>query len=221
MMYHTLVFDLDGTLVDSLPGISHSFRTALHEVMPGRAMPDITPFIGPPIREIFSRALGGSVDSTELVALEAAFRVDYDRHGWRLTVPYPGVVETLEHLVRAGMECHILTNKPAHATGLILDHLGLSVLFRSVVTREIGTPHFPDKSAGARHLGRGLRPPAKGVLMVGDSVDDAEAAEAADFSFAAALYGFGNVSAKTSLRIDHSLSEFARILSIVNTTQHS
>ena len=52
-----LIFDLDGTLVDSFPGIAFSASAALAQTLPGRKAPDFMPFIGPPIREIFRRAL--------------------------------------------------------------------------------------------------------------------------------------------------------------------
>ena len=85
-----LFFDLDGTLVDSFPGISFSAAAALAQALPGRKVPDFLPFIGPPIREIFRRALPEN-DPGILAHLEQSFRTSYNSEGWRKTRAYPGV----------------------------------------------------------------------------------------------------------------------------------
>ena len=213
--FDVCLFDLDGTLVDSLPGIGYSFGSALQEVLPGRPAPDIRPFIGPPIRDIFHRALGNSVNSAQLDQLVAAFRRSYDTDGWLRTQPFDGVVEGLERMAALGIPCHVITNKPALATGRILQHLEIADIFCSVVTRESRTPPFGSKTEAALDLAGRLDHEGHRVLLVGDSMDDAEAAHACGFRFAAADYGFGRVSDTAPGLVAFRLSSFAMLLSVV------
>ena len=70
-----ILFDLDGTLVDSLPGITWAARAALAEVQPGSELPDLRPLLGPPIREIFLRVLPDALPAM-LTALEREFALE-------------------------------------------------------------------------------------------------------------------------------------------------
>ena len=121
-MIANLIFDLDGTLLDSFPGIAYSAQEAMAQVLPGRKAPDFRPFIGPPIREIYRRALG-ETDEGILRQLEQAYRASYDFEGWRQTRTYPDVTETLQRLIEQDFICFVLTNKPRLPTLKILENL--------------------------------------------------------------------------------------------------
>ncbi len=192
-VYSCFVFDLDGTLVDSIPGIDAAVVAALAEVAPGEAPPSLRTFIGPPIRTMLQRALGWTDDS-RLDALERAFRRHYDGGAWRKTVPYAGVDATLRSLRLRGARLQILTNKPPHPTALILDHLGWFGLMDAIVSPQSCTAPFADKAAAAIDLRGRLGLAATTVLLVGDSADDLAAARAAGFAFAAAAWGYGNAA---------------------------
>ena len=73
-----IFFDLDGTLLDSHPGILFSFETAMKEVIPDRGIPDFVRFVGPPVREVFRLALAEN-DPKILESLEVSFRKSTDR----------------------------------------------------------------------------------------------------------------------------------------------
>ncbi len=210
--FNALLFDLDGTLVDSLPGIAYSFCFAMDQVMPGKAKPNIDSLIGPPIREIFRLALNDAPTSSELDALEAAFRISYDNEGWCRTIPYPGVIDGIAHLVQSGATCYVVTNKPQVPVKLILDQLGISRLFCEVVTRESRVPPFDSKLEATLDLSYRLKASPEKTLFIGDSLDDAEAARACGFRFASAEYGFGRVSSKLPNHIDFHLPDFAALL---------
>jgi len=186
------VFDLDGTLVDSIPGIDAAARAALHEISPELRIPTLRPFIGPPIRRMIQTALDGP-DDTQLDQLETAFRRHYDAGAWRETQLYSGVHDTLLSLKSAGVHLHVLTNKPALPTRLILNHLGLTVYFDSITTPQSRTPHFKDKTEAALALRNQQEMNPARTLLMGDSIDDKLAAAAAEFTFAAATWGYGNV----------------------------
>lgn len=186
-----VIFDLDGTLVDSLPGIAFSVDTALRSCGLPPARRDLAPVMGPQVRDILRTVSG--VDAPDLLdRMERSFRASYDAEGWRGTVSLPGVPEMLWRLMIGGMELWVATNKPALPTGRILRELNLLGFFREVVCRDSRTPAFASKSEVlvdlvARH---GMDPAE--CLMVGDTAEDWRAAEEA--GIACALVGWGNGS---------------------------
>ena len=178
LAFRHIVFDLDGTLVDSLPGIEWSAREALAACGAGPLLRDLGPLLGPPIRTILAQATG--IDAPHrLDALERAFRHSYDTEGWRQTVCFPGAFETLEQLSAAGASLWVATNKNRLATGKILSQLRIGRFFREVACRDSRTPVFSTKAELLIDLigRRGL--PLSECLMVGDTREDAAAARAA------------------------------------------
>jgi phosphoglycolate phosphatase len=173
-----VIFDLDGTLVDALPGIAFS----VHEALQSCALPpltrDLAPLIGPPIREILA-AVSGTAHAGLLDRLENAFRASYDAEGWRRTVCLPGVSELLWGLMTHGTELWLATNKPAAPTSRILRELNLNGFFRETVCRDSRKPWFLSKGEMLIDLlSRHRLDPAE-CLMVGDTSEDWRAAEAA------------------------------------------
>lgn len=207
----TYVFDLDGTLVDSIPGIEVAARAALAEQAMACVLPSLLPFIGPPIRRMLQTALA-LTDEKLLDRLEAAFRQHYDQGAWRETLPYAGVVDTLRTLHAGGARLYVLTNKPALPTARILEHLGWAGLFTEVVTPLSRTPAYASKTEAALELRARLRHAPQATLLVGDSPDDAAAATAAGFAFAAAAWGYGRVDVSLPAG-GQTLGQFSDLLS--------
>ena len=186
-----VVFDLDGTLVDSAPGIERCLRHAVAEVAPddpGAAVP--CALIGPPVRVMVASMLPGADDALVDAAV-LAFRRCYDAGGWRETVPYDGAGELLATLHGAGRRIYVVTNKPSVPTGQILAEFEWSGLIGAVVCRDSVTPWFPDKSAALRHLIETQSLEQSRTIFVGDTADDAVAAQANELPFVFASYGYG------------------------------
>ena len=209
-------FDLDGTLVDSLPGIAYSAQAAIERVYSRRTAPDLLPFIGPPVREVFRRAIPED-DPEALHRLEEAFRESYDSEGWRQTKPFPGVAAVLGRLQETGLVCHVLTNKPKKPTHEILRSLALDKYFMEVITPESRKPRYASKTEALLDAQRRQALPASAGWVVGDSEDDGAAAAACGFKFVAAPFGYGGALQQCHCPIHFRLDRFEDLLSVLRT----
>jgi phosphoglycolate phosphatase-like HAD superfamily hydrolase len=120
----SLLFDLDGTLVDSLPGIEYSVVCALELCKVPASNLNLRAIVGPPIRDMLA-TVSGRTSGAELDALEKAFRTVYDGGAWKRATLYPEVRETLATLAASGMRLFVVTNKPRIPAERILAHLEL------------------------------------------------------------------------------------------------
>ena len=185
-----IIFDLDGTLVDSVPGIQWSAEAAMRNCGISRACPDLTALIGPPVRTILAAA-AGTENCADLDRLEKAFRTSYDADGWRRTVCQPGVRKMLDQLQSADAALWIVTNKPAHATQLILRELALAGYFQEIVSRDSVTPSYASKGAMVTDLLDRRAMPRTASILIGDTLEDCDAASAAGIACAIVPHGYG------------------------------
>jgi phosphoglycolate phosphatase len=190
----SLFFDLDGTLIDSCPGIAASLALAFRAA--GRTMPpiDLRAIIGPPIRVIATR-IDSTLTETELAQIEKTFRAEYDSEGWRQSVLFDGVFSALQKLRGAGARIFLITNKPRIPTGRSLSHFAMTDLFEEIVTRDSRTPNYSGKSEMLSELLLRHRVPAESAIMIGDTAEDREAAAANRLKFIHAGYGYGSITA--------------------------
>jgi phosphoglycolate phosphatase len=185
-----VIFDLDGTLVDSIPGIQWSVDAALAAcAMPPRTC-SLRPLIGPPIREILS-ALTAAKEPVLLDGLVSAFRSAYDSEGWRKTTCQPGARNALENLFAAGCRMWVVTNKPGRASREILRELGMMSFFLDVVSPDSRTPPFNSKAGMLVNLLECCALNRAATIMVGDTLEDCRAAEEAGIACAFVPHGYG------------------------------
>jgi phosphoglycolate phosphatase len=213
--FRNIIFDLDGTLIDSFPGIAESLSHAVSLVNPLLDLGDLKPHIGPPLPVMLSR-MWPQHDEGVRGRVLMEFRADYNSRGCLFSVPYPGIPETLQQFHSSGITLFVLTNKPETPTRRILAHLGLEHHFREVISPDSQTPPLRSKPEGALLLARKHGLIATETLLVGDSQDDLKAAHAAGFQFLEASYGYGhfdeNVTEKAWLRLK-SPSDLAKVVS--------
>ena len=210
MEWRNLIFDLDGTLVNSLPGIEFSVDAALAERNLRVRSSGLLHQIGPPIRKILLD-LAGPLPEAELDALELAFRKSYDAEGWRKTLLYPGARQILQQARQQGSRLFIATNKPTLATGSILAALEVRPFFEEVFCRDSQNPPFPSKAAMIARLLSQAKLHLNETIYVGDTAEDFEAASAVGLSTALVSHGYGNLQFGSTLGyrlIDH-FSELA------------
>jgi phosphoglycolate phosphatase len=193
-----LVFDLDGTLVDSAPDLRAALNLLLHER--GRSPLSLTQvrrMIGDGVPALVTRALAESgIDTAGAADAVARFLELYEADAVRLTRPYPGVPATLAALRRRGYRTAICTNKPQQATLTVLNGLGLDALFDGVA----GGDCFAVKKPDPGHLLRlihGLGGSAQAAAMIGDNENDAAAAHAAGMPLILMRYGYARVDPAT------------------------
>jgi phosphoglycolate phosphatase len=190
-----MIFDLDGTLIDSLPGIEASLRHAVQQTLPRRTLPDMRASIGPPVGKMLAQ-LWPDLSAEEAQRAVAAFRQHYDGEGCLNSEPYPGVADTLEKLRLAGVHMFVLTNKPLAPTRRILEHTHLGRFFRDVICPDSSDPPFARKGQGALALAQRHKLSPEEALIVGDGIDDAAAANECGFGFIAAAYGYGKAASE-------------------------
>lgn len=188
-----VVFDLDGTLIDSLPDLADVSRELLEEY--GLRPPsdsEVRAMIGDGVRVLVERLLAAS-DAPSTIDHEDAttrFMKLYGPRAAELTRPFPGTVETLECLRERGLQCAVCTNKPFNAAQKILATLGLKSLIDAIA----GGDTFPYRKPDPRHLldtigllhGR-----RSSSIMVGDHRNDVFAASGAGIRSVFAEWGYG------------------------------
>lgn len=192
--YPHILFDLDGTLIDSAPAILASFRDAFAQtgIAPARAID--ASVIGPPLNETL-QLLSGSADAALIARLAEAFKASYDSTGYQATAAYPGVGELLAALAGAGLTLSIATNKRLHPTRLILDHLGWDGYFAQVYALDLFTPRLPNKAAMIARLLADQGIAREDAIYIGDRSEDGESADANGLSFIAVTWGYGSLNA--------------------------
>jgi phosphoglycolate phosphatase len=186
---HALIFDLDGTLIDSKQDLIHSVNAMLLELGRGElAEETISGYIGHGAPQLVARALGDECTERERQRALQFFLSYYELHKMDSTCAYPGVAETLEKLENVPMA--VLTNKPVRISVRILDTLGLSKYFRAIYGGNSFETKKPDP-LGARTILHELEVEPQEALLVGDSGVDVQTARNAGTLAAAVNYGFG------------------------------
>lgn len=188
-----IVFDLDGTLIDSAPDIQGALNRLLGEHdLPALDLATVKSMIGDGTATLIERgfaALGAPVPPELLPARNARMLELYAQHATELTIPYPGVIETLESLAASGRRIGICTNKAQGLAEQVIAEMGLAPLIEITVGGDTPAGRKPDPApllAAIRLLGAS---PAD-TLMVGDSLNDVEAARAAGVKVALVTYGY-------------------------------
>jgi len=213
MRIENIIFDLDGTLVDSLPGIEYAGRCAVDSVCPNRGPFELRPFIGPPIRDIFPQIFP-DIEEDELETLVKEFRKAYDNGGWQKTVLFDGLKDTLIKLKNLNISNYVVTSKPKLPSEKILDLLKIRNHFADFVCPDSVTPAFPSKSAAMACLIAKHSLDHEKILSVGDTNEDKVAAITCGIRFAAASYGYGHFE-EDSASIDFRMKTIPDLLEIV------
>jgi phosphoglycolate phosphatase len=203
-----IIFDLDGTLVDSRVDLANSVNEIIQEH--GAAplpVPQIASYIGEGAKVLVERSLEAAGVDLAIETALGRFRHVYGRRLLEHTRPYPGVDRMLRDAAPQAALA-VLTNKPEEPTRRLLDAFDLAELFQWVIGGDSAFPRKPDPAA-LRHLAHEAQAPLDAVLFVGDSMIDIETARAAGVRICVAKYGFGQLRGELVLSGDEILADDA------------
>ena len=208
-----IVWDLDGTLVDSAEDLASALNTVLD--MRGfftLSVPEVRKMIGNGVPKLVERgfnAVGVRLEPAQLDELVAMFVKEYKSCATRHTRPYPQIVETLEEIRGMNIPMGVCTNKPEVFTRQILEDLGLASYFSSVVGGDSTSTRKPDPEPVLTCL-RGLATEPSSGLMIGDSVHDVQAAHAAGVIIGVVPWGYRSAPVE-ELGADFILNDLSRL----------
>ena len=191
MKYSTYIFDLDGTLLDTLGDLAASVNYALRtHAMPEHTIDDVRLFVGNGVRKLMERAIPDGGSNPDFEATFATFRQYYMAHSLDTTKPYDGIPETLEALKAKGCHLAVVSNKMMAATQELCRHFFPDTIEVAIGENEaegIRKKPAPDTVIAAlRQLGVGQ----EGAVYVGDSDVDIESARNSGLPCISVLWGF-------------------------------
>lgn len=191
--YAAIIFDFDGTLVDTLADI----RSAVNAAMRASSLPDkdeewVRNNVGQGAGYLMGQALGPEATAEAKAAALGCFVDHYDRHPVEFSVPYPGAVAFLEAAQARELRLAVLSNKPSAILHRVVSLLGMSKYFAHLW----GGDSFPERKpspAGVLHFLQATRLSNRRVLFVGDSAADQACAREAGTPFAFHTGGYGQL----------------------------
>jgi len=219
-----VTIDLDGTLADTIPDLAAGANAMLAELgRPAVGLERIRTFVGKGIPKLVERTLTESFGDAALMERALpVFERCYAECNGRHSALYPGVSEGLDALRGMGMPLACVTNKSGRFTAPLLEHLGLARYFEQVVAGDTLAQKKPDP-AQLLHACRGFGVVPGEMLMIGDSVNDAEAARAAGCPVFCVPYGYNEGRDVRELDVDAivgSLVEATRLIEKISHAPH-
>lgn len=223
-MRHAILFDLDGTLVDSLEDIADALNAALRDSgYPTHPVAAYRQMVGDGARELVRRAVPS--DAREAAGegfdqlfdqLFARYREHFHRHLVVHTRPYDGIDAMLEALRGLGLALGVVTNKPHGAAREVVERVFSEGTFELVLGQREGIPHKPDP-AGLREALAALGAEADAALFVGDSDVDVEAARRAGTRSVGVSWGFRGRAELARAGADHLVDRPDEIVALART----
>ena len=186
--YDAILFDVDGTLIDSAPGILNTLEMVLRDMGVDVTNVNLRRYIGPPLRKSFAEHFS---DPAKIEEATERYRMIYHEKGSHEGGAYPGVPEMLRRLKDAGFTLCTATCKPTEVVTPILEEQGIAGYFAFVGGASMDESR-DTKTDVIRYV---LSQPAlqgKRVLMVGDRSDDLQGAANCGLDAAGVLYGYGS-----------------------------
>jgi phosphoglycolate phosphatase len=209
------IFDLDGTLINSLPGIAQSLNCSLEQYQfPTHSVEDIMQFIGSGSRTLCERAAASPNEAT-LNLLESAFMSNYQELWKSGTDIYPGITDLLENLSKSH-ELSVLSNKPHLFTTEIIESIFPTIPFRTVLGQRDGISKKPDPS-GIHEIISLASDPKAPTYLIGDSVVDLATAKNASIKSIAVTWGFEPLEDLIELSPDHIVQSVAELKKLTSS----
>jgi phosphoglycolate phosphatase len=191
MEYTNYIFDLDGTLLDTLGDLAASTNYALRQHgLPEHSIDEIRRFVGNGVRKLMERAIPNGKDHPDFDSIFATFQHHYLDHSLDTTAPYPGIIDMLKRLKTRGCKIAVVSNKFHEATSQLCRHFFNQLVDVAIGENEaegIRKKPAPDSvRAAMKHLGATVQ----NTVYVGDSEVDVETAQNSGIPCISVLWGF-------------------------------
>ena len=215
-MKKLVIFDLDGTLINSIEDLGQAANYALSKNgFPTHSLASYPFFVGNGVRNLIRKALPEeNRNDTTIDSLLKDFKEYYDDHNVDYTKPYDGIMELLKQLQEQGVKLAVASNKYQKATEKIVSQLFPDIKFVSVQGQQDGVNVKPDPSIVFNILGVALVPKAE-VLYVGDSGVDMETARRACVDSVGVTWGFRSEKELNEYHADRIVHRASDIFDIV------
>ena len=194
-----IIFDLDGTLIDSSESILGSFASAFEDCNRELKYPLTEEIIGPPLIETLSK-LSGTNDPSVLALLAQQFKKNYDEEGFLQTKVYPGISIMLGNLMRQDIYMYVVTNKRIVPTLKILHHLGWEHYFVNICSIDSFNELVKSKADLIKHILE-VHNIKNEVFYIGDTEEDMIASRNAKVPFIFVKWGYGSLNADQCLQV--------------------
>ena len=209
--YSTYIFDLDGTLLDTLGDLAASVNYALRSVgLPEHSIDDVRRFVGNGVRLLMVRAIEGGDSNPRFEEAYATFRSHYMEHGLDTTQPYPGIMELLKELKARGKKIAVVSNKFYDATQELVKHFFGEYVSVAIGEREnIRKKPAPDTVLEAMRM---LGVDKEGAVYIGDSDVDFNTAKNVGIPCVSVLWGFRDREFLESIGATTSITKPSQLL---------
>ncbi len=216
-MKRYVIFDLDGTLLNSIEDLATATNHALESLgYPKHGLWVYPTMVGNGVSKLLERALPEDArDETNLARMRQAFRAYYDEHCCDATKPYPGIPELLEELTRRNFHLAVTSNKYEAAVVKLIRHYFPDAAWSAILGHVEGLPVKPDPSIVFKALSLCPTPKSE-CLYVGDSAVDMETARRACIESVGVSWGFRSILELKKAYADHIISMPNQLLNFVD-----
>jgi len=206
-----IIFDFDGTLVDSEITIYQCFQSITNHLVPERINYAKNILIGPPLRDTASEILGPN-HQEQLDKFVKLFIEMHDEHAIKNTQPYPGVIATLKKLNSKGISMAVATNKRYVPTIKLINHFNWQEYFTSI--------ECSDSQSQIRNKDEMIQEILKNnnyteAFFVGDTVNDGLSANLNKLTFILARYGYGRDQDWSKVNVKKDIQKFPEVLKLI------
>ena len=219
---NAVAFDLDGTLVNTLPDLVEAANKMLSRYdYPAVDTSKLQKFVGHGIDflvEELIKSINARPKIIDLSEAKSVFRREYTECVTCFSSIYPGVLETLEQLKKLGVSLFCITNKPDYFTKKILSKMGLEKYFDLIISGDT-LPHRKPNPISVRFCCEAFNLLPARVLMIGDSLTDVQTARAAKCPVFCVSYGYHGLSSVDSLQADAILDCLRDIFSFAEVSK--